>query len=110
MLAALSPNRVFDAIAIRIDGPRAWDEQLSIGIDLTDTGETYRLELHNGVLVHHAAKVEGADLVLRLPKAALVRLLASSTDGMQVEGDPDVLKRLLAVLEAPDPSFNVVTP
>jgi len=110
MLAALTPGQVFDAIAIRVDGPRAWDEQLSIGIDLTDVGETYRLDLHNGTLVHHPAKVEGADLVLRLPKAALVRLLAGSPEGMHVEGDIGVLKRLTTVLEAPDPAFNIVEP
>jgi alkyl sulfatase BDS1-like metallo-beta-lactamase superfamily hydrolase len=110
MLAALSPEQVFDAIAIRVNGPRAWDERLSIGIDLTDAGESYRLDLRNGVLVHHAAPVDGADLVLRLPAAALVRLLAGSTDGMTVEGDTSVLGRLVALLEAPDPAFAIVMP
>lgn len=110
MMAALTPGQVFDAIAIRVNGPKAWDENLSIGIDLADVGESYRLDLHNGVLVHHPADVVGADLVLHLPKAALVRLLAGSTEGMKVEGDTGVLKRLMAVLEAPDPNFNIVTP
>ncbi len=110
LFAALSPEQVFDAIAIWVDGPTAWDETLSIGVDLTDAGTSYRLDLHNGVLVHHAAPIEGADLVLRLPQAALVRLLAGSTDGMKVEGDAGVLGRLMAVLEAPDPSFDIVTP
>jgi alkyl sulfatase BDS1-like metallo-beta-lactamase superfamily hydrolase len=110
MFAALSPEQVFDAIAIRIDGPKAWDEKLSIGVELTDAGESYRLDLHNGVLVHRAAPVDGADLILRLPKASLVKLLAGSTDGMATEGDTGVLKRLMAVLEAPDPAFAIVTP
>lgn len=109
MLAALSPEQVFDAIAIRVNGPKAWDEALSIGIELSDAGESYRLDLRNGVLVHHAAPVEGADLVLRLPRPALVRLLAGSTEGMTIEGDPGVLARLVAVLEAPDPDFAIVT-
>ena len=39
MLAALSPEQVFDAIAIRVDGPRAWDVRLSIGVVLADTGD-----------------------------------------------------------------------
>ncbi len=59
MFAALSPEQVFDAIAIRIDGPKAWDEKLSIGVELTDAGESYRLDLHNGALVHRAAPVDG---------------------------------------------------
>jgi alkyl sulfatase BDS1-like metallo-beta-lactamase superfamily hydrolase len=110
MFAALSPEQVFDAIAIRIDGPKAWGEKLSIGVELTDAGESYWLDLHNGVLVHRAAPVDGADLILRLPKASLVKLLAGSTDGMATEGDTGVLKRLMAVLEAPDPAFAIVTP
>ena len=51
---ALSPEQIFDAIAIRVDGPRAWDETLSIGVVLTDVGASYRLDLRNGVLVHRA--------------------------------------------------------
>ena len=52
-------------------GPRAWDEALSIGIELTDADEAYRLDLRNGVLVHRRAAVDGTDVVLRLPRAAL---------------------------------------
>jgi alkyl sulfatase BDS1-like metallo-beta-lactamase superfamily hydrolase len=110
MMAALGPEQVFDAIAIRVDGPKAWDESLSIGLELTDSGESYRLDLKNGVLVHRVAAVDGADLVLRLPATALVGLLAGSTEGMTTEGDTGVLARLMAVLEAPDPDFDIVTP
>jgi alkyl sulfatase BDS1-like metallo-beta-lactamase superfamily hydrolase len=110
LLAALSPEQVFDAIAIRVNGPKAWDERLAIGIELTDAGESYRLDLRNGVLVHHQAPVDGADLVLRLPRAALVGLLAGRLDGVHVEGDPGVLHRLTGLLEMPDPDFEIVVP
>jgi alkyl sulfatase BDS1-like metallo-beta-lactamase superfamily hydrolase len=110
LLRALAPEQIFDAIAIRVDGPRAWGEALSIGIELTDAGEAYRLDLRNGVLVHRPAAVDGTDLVLRMPRAALVGLLAGSLDGVAVDGDPAVLGRLLAVLDQPDPGFAIVTP
>ena len=110
LLGALSPTQIFDAIAIRIDGPRAWNERLSIGVLATDTGDTYRLDLRNGVLVHRAAPVEGADLVIRLPRTALPGLLLGETAGMSLDGDPTVLARLATVLEAPDPDFAIVTP
>jgi alkyl sulfatase BDS1-like metallo-beta-lactamase superfamily hydrolase len=110
LLSALSPGQVFDAIAIRVNGPKAWHESLSIGVELTDADESYRLDLRNGVLVHRAASADGADLVLRLPKVALVGLLAGKTDGMETAGDTGVLERLLGVLEAPDPDFDIVTP
>jgi alkyl sulfatase BDS1-like metallo-beta-lactamase superfamily hydrolase len=110
MLAALTPGQVFDAIAIRVNGPQAWDEALSIGIELSDSGESYRLDLRNGVLVHRTAPTDGADLVLRMPKAALPGLLSGSTEGIATDGDPAVLARLTAVLESPNPAFDIVTP
>jgi alkyl sulfatase BDS1-like metallo-beta-lactamase superfamily hydrolase len=110
VLAALAPEQILDAIAIRVDGPRAWGERLSIGLQLTDVGESYRVDLRNGVLVHRAAPADGADLVIRLPRAALPGLLAGQTEGMALDGDPGVLRRLAAVLEDPDPDFAIVTP
>jgi alkyl sulfatase BDS1-like metallo-beta-lactamase superfamily hydrolase len=110
LLRALTPEQVFDAIAIRVNGPRAWDEPLSVGVVLTDIDASYRLELRNGVLIHHPAAVEGADVVLRLPAAELVGVLAGKTDGVAIEGDATVLGRLMAVLDEPDPGFAIVTP
>jgi alkyl sulfatase BDS1-like metallo-beta-lactamase superfamily hydrolase len=110
VLGALTPEQVFDAIAIRVDGPRAWDEDLSVGVELTDVAASYRLDLRNGVLVHRSAATDGADLVLRTTRAALPGLLMGSTDGVTLDGDPTVLGRLMAVLDAPDPDFAIVTP
>ena len=110
VLGALTPEQVFDAIAIRVDGPRAWDEDLSVGVELTDVAASYRLDLRNGVLVHRPAPTGGADLVLRMTRAALPGLLMGNTDGVTLDGDPTVLARLMAVLDAPDPDFAIVTP
>jgi alkyl sulfatase BDS1-like metallo-beta-lactamase superfamily hydrolase len=110
MLAALSPEQIFDAIAIRVDGPRAWDLALSLGIVLADTDESYRLDLRNGVLVHRAAPADGADLVIRTARAAIPGLLAGSLEGASLQGDQSVLERLINVLETPDPGFAIVTP
>jgi alkyl sulfatase BDS1-like metallo-beta-lactamase superfamily hydrolase len=110
LLGALSPGQVFDAIAIRVDGPRAWDETLSIGVVLTDDGTTYRLDLRNGVLVHREAPVDGVGLQVHTTRAALPGLLVGATQGIALEGDATILARLLAVLEAPDPGFAIVTP
>jgi hypothetical protein len=62
------------------------------------------------VLIDRRAPADGADLVLKGPKAARLGLLAGSTQGMEATGDLGVLRRLTAVLQAPDPDFAVVTP
>ena len=50
---ALTIIQLFDSIAIRINGPEAWNESLSIGWHFTDVHENYRMELSNGVLIHY---------------------------------------------------------
>ena len=54
MLAALKPTQIFDSMAIRINGPRSWDERIEVDVDLGDAGR-YRLRLVNGVLTYSAA-------------------------------------------------------
>ncbi|CAM5418351.1 MBL fold metallo-hydrolase [Streptomyces tanashiensis] len=56
MAMALTVPMLIDSIAIAIDGPRAWDDDLTIDLVLldvpTDAGERHRLTLHNGALTH----------------------------------------------------------
>ncbi|HEX4816589.1 MAG TPA: alkyl sulfatase C-terminal domain-containing protein [Nonomuraea sp.] len=52
-----------------------------------------------------------ADLTLTLTKQRLLGLLGGQpSDGVEHEGDMDVLSRLTAVLDDPDPAFAIVTP
>ena len=41
MLTSLGVAQVFDSVAVRIDGPRAWDEHLLIAWDILDEGVIY---------------------------------------------------------------------
>ncbi len=52
MASALSVEQLFDSIAIRIDGPKAWDLRITIDWVFTDLAEEVRMTLSNGVLVH----------------------------------------------------------
>ncbi|MGN6426739.1 MAG: alkyl/aryl-sulfatase [Leifsonia sp.] len=113
ILAQLSPEQLFDAVAIRVDGPRAWDLDLAIDITLTDLGRSFRLTLHNGVLVTVEREPrDDAQLHLSLTKPRLLTLVGGDTrpDGLTVEGDPGVLETLTGVLDAGDPGFDIVLP
>ncbi|WP_314149624.1 alkyl sulfatase dimerization domain-containing protein [uncultured Leifsonia sp.] len=113
ILAQLSPEQLFDAVAIRVDGPRAWDLDLAIDITLTDLGRSFRLTLHNGVLVTVEREPRAdAQLHLSLTKPRLLTLVGGDTrpDGLTVEGDPGVLETLTGVLDAGDPGFDIVLP
>jgi alkyl sulfatase BDS1-like metallo-beta-lactamase superfamily hydrolase len=118
MVAQLSPQMLFDALAIRVDGPRAWNERLSVDVRLTVAADNYRLQLANGVLTYSPAeRSDSADVTLTGPRAALpvlaggaVTVEALAEADIEVTGDTSVIERLAAVLEAPDPDFDIVTP
>ncbi|BAK33443.1 putative alkyl/aryl-sulfatase [Microlunatus phosphovorus NM-1] len=117
MVAQLSPPMLLDALATQVDGPRAWDEQLTFDIELTDAPERYRVALRNGVLTYTTAdQSDAADLIITASRAALPTLALGAVTpevlaeaGIQLSGDASVLQRLTAVLDAPDPDFAIVT-
>ncbi|MGX7678722.1 alkyl/aryl-sulfatase [Jatrophihabitans sp. DSM 45814] len=118
LIAQLTPAMLFDAIAIQVNGPKSWDENLSIDVILTDTDERYRLRLSNGVLTYSGHPQKGdAEATLTTTKRALPALALGglSADGLtkagiELSGDASVLARLSAVLDPGDKNFAIVTP
>ncbi len=114
MMGQLTPEQMFDVLAISVNGPRAWD--LDLAIDVTFGGQdNYRLTLRNGVLVYRkvAADEATAHATLRLDsKLRLISLLGGDVDspGLQITGDAAALESLTSVLDRPDPAFDIVTP
>jgi alkyl sulfatase BDS1-like metallo-beta-lactamase superfamily hydrolase len=113
MAGALTVGELFDALAIRVDGPRAAGQSLVIDWNFTDAGRTVRLALSNGALIQteNPTSTAAAGLTLTLTKAQLLGLLAGrGLDGIQHTGDPAVLTTLMGLLDTPDPAFPIVTP
>ncbi|MEV8586623.1 alkyl sulfatase dimerization domain-containing protein [Streptomyces sp. NPDC051180] len=119
MAMALTVPMLLDSVAISIDGPRAWDDDLTIDLVLTDgptgAGERRRLTLHNGALTHRvvAEPRTPAGLALTLGKVQLLGLLAGrdlQELGVGVEGDPALLGRLFSYVTRSEPRFPIVTP
>jgi alkyl sulfatase BDS1-like metallo-beta-lactamase superfamily hydrolase len=116
---ALSVPQVFDSIAVRVDGPRAWDEHLVTAWTITDEDTTYVTELRNGVL-HHRTVAEAPSDVTRftLTRRALIGvvtgqidLAAAVGDGtVTIDGDPSAMANLVALLAPVDTEFDIVTP
>ncbi|MFG2308698.1 alkyl/aryl-sulfatase [Streptomyces sp. NPDC048566] len=117
VIGRLTPEMLFDALAVQVDGPRAWDENLSIDVVLTDTGERHRLRLSNGVLTHSSAAVRGEpDATLTTTRRALPALALGlapeelAAAGIEVAGDASAVTRLTDVLDPGDKDFAIVTP
>lgn len=115
MLAQLTPDQIFDTLAINVNGPRAWDLNLAIDVTFQDVAVNYRLALRNGVLVHRRVAADPATAHATVTLANKLRLLAfaagdTSSPGVEVAGDATALPTLLSVIDRPDPAFNIITP
>lgn len=112
MAAVLTITQLFDSVAIRIDGKRAWGTAASIRWHFTDTDEIYRMELSNGALIHYpTTRTDPADLVITLTRPQLLAMLGGAgTDGVQFDGDPKTVTTIAALTDQPDPAFAIVTP
>ncbi|HEY7071252.1 MAG TPA: alkyl sulfatase dimerization domain-containing protein [Acidimicrobiales bacterium] len=118
LLGALTVPQVFDSVAIRIDGPRAWDEHLVLSWVITDTGTTYVTELRNGALHHREAAAAAPGTCFTLSRATLIGLVTGTVDAAQavadgslaVDGDAAGLQGLVSLIAPVDPNFAIVTP
>ncbi|AJP05938.1 alkyl sulfatase [Streptomyces cyaneogriseus subsp. noncyanogenus] len=120
LLAALTLEQLFDSLAIRIDGPRAWDADITVRWNPTG-GEPVTLRLYNGVLTHVTGGGPAAaepDVEITLAEADLRGVLLGAVapgdlaarDDIEVAGDIGKLTELLGHLSDPDPDFAIVTP
>jgi alkyl sulfatase BDS1-like metallo-beta-lactamase superfamily hydrolase len=120
LLRALTLDQLFDSLAIRVDGPRSWEADLTIRFSIRDA-DPVTARLHNGVLVHTTGATPEAadpDTDITLDEADLRALLLGSAQlddlagqgRVQVTGDAGKLAELLGHLGAPDPDFAIVTP
>lgn len=115
LLAQLTPEQIFDILAISVNGPRAWDLNIAVDVTFLDTGTNYQLTLRNGVLVHRQLPADAATAQAGVRVADTLRLLAlaagdNASPGLDVTGDTAVLTSLLAAVDRPDPAFNIITP
>ncbi len=128
VLRALSIEQLWDAIGVRLDGPRAWDARLAIGWRFTDVGEDWTVRVQNGALSALPRLAADAQATVTLTRAAFDAILladwrsprspADQDDGAQllaagqivVEGDGAKLGELFGLLDEGDPGFAIVTP
>ena len=114
-MGQLTPEQMFDIFAISINGPRAWDLDVAVDITFLDIETNYRLTLRNGVLVYRKVPANSDTAQATVTLANKLRLLAfaagdADSPGLEISGDANALPSIIAVLDQPDPGFNIVTP
>ncbi|KAF4162543.1 hypothetical protein CNMCM6936_001972 [Aspergillus lentulus] len=134
---AFSLDELVDTMAIRIDGPKAWDKAFTINLmveyppkggKVTDPEyKGWHIRLSNAALTGHAIEYLGpksrsapeapatpsADLTLYVTHEELVQLFngkRANLEGLNYTGDAGVWDTLKSLLTIPNPAFNIVTP
>jgi alkyl sulfatase BDS1-like metallo-beta-lactamase superfamily hydrolase len=117
LVSALSSELLFDALAVRLNAPRAEGLAFTMAWHFTDRGEHWRLDLVNGAL--HALAVDAppaADVGLTLARSTLDELLqgqlqpaqAVADSRLQLAGDAALAARFVGLLDRFTMSFPVV--
>ena len=125
LFAALSVSQIFDSVAVRVDGPRAFDAHLVVnwlvrGETGAEQGRWWVTELRNGTLHHRQvpAPLDDAAASVTIEHRIFAPLLVGATtlaDAMAsgavaIDGDASVLGALMGLLGPVDPAFPIVTP
>jgi len=119
MVRNMPLSLILDALAVRLNGPRAGDTELTVNLVDTADGSRYAVWLQNAVLHHRVDDAFAtADLsitaehdVMAAIIFGLLPLADAVTAGMATtEGDAGVIERLRALLDTFDPAFAIVTP
>lgn len=119
LLESAPVSYLFDSMAVRLNGPKAEGEQITVRIVFKDLGEAHELKLENSVLRHRQLKGPAkADVTLTITHALFLRLAMGQaglkemvfSDDLAVEGSRLDLLRFLLLFEKPEMNFNIVTP
>lgn len=118
LLAAIPPELFFDAMAARLNGPKAEGKQLSVNFEFTDLGVGRHLWIENAVLHHEALAGQPADATLKLTHALFLKLVTGTaglrdtllSDDLDVDGSRLDLVSFFRLLDKPDGRFAIVTP
>ncbi len=118
MLGALSNALLFDALAVRVNAPRAAALAGTVGIHLTDSGEHWRLEVSHGALhpIRALTPDDPADVQLTLRRPVLDLVLSrrrslrelAIAGQASLTGDARLLEALFNALDQFSGSFPVV--
>ena len=116
--AALSPDQLFDILAVRFAAERAGDANLRLAFVFPDRKASITVTIANGVLLHHAGVVGSPDATLTIGYADFVGALLKGeslapkvlSGEAKIEGDIGALHKVTEWIDRPDGSFAIVTP
>lgn len=116
-LKAMTPEMIFDYLAVRLNGPRAAGKYLTLDIAFTDLDKEYGLTVEDAVL-NYGKPIKNADVKISLAKATLFAIQAKTltleegiaNGSIKLEGKAATLGEFMGLLDNFPFWFNIVTP
>jgi alkyl sulfatase BDS1-like metallo-beta-lactamase superfamily hydrolase len=118
-MAALSTSQLFDSLAIRLNGPKAFGRRIVLDWTLTDTAETAAMTLENATLNHvmgrHASQPDAGLVTTRNIFNAIATAKTTFPDAIkagdiQVTGNATKVTELFSLLDKNTRMFEIVEP
>jgi len=115
---AMSLDLFLDYLGVRLNGPEAAKQDLTIGLELTDQGGAWTLLVRNGTLSHRAGVTDASEVTVSINRDSLNKVIlgeATLSDlraagAVEVQGDDKVLEQFVGLLDTFEFWFNIVTP
>ncbi|MDG1581777.1 alkyl sulfatase dimerization domain-containing protein [Pseudomonas sp. GOM6] len=118
VIRAMTPEMLFDYLAVRLNGERAAGKKLVLNYTFSDLGKSYALTVENGVLTYEPKASDKADVGLTMNKTTLEDIqLGRATLEQKVasgeltfDGRPAAFGEFMGLLDTFDFWFNIATP
>lgn len=118
MLAALTPEMMFDLMAVRLDGEKAKDKNLTVAFRFVDIDTTYTISIGHSVLNYSTRPglPAQASIAISLADFKLIQAkmldwkTAMQTGRAKLEGADLTFQEFVGLFEEPALWFNIVTP
>ncbi len=119
MVKGLPLENLFQALAVRLNGPKAEGKRIMLNLDFTDLNKPYLLTVENSVLNAFAGKQDPrpaiklalSSLDFKYLMTGLITAADLIAEGRLVlEGDLEILLEFAGLLDQFNPFFPIVTP
>ena len=112
-------ERFLDAMAARLNAPKAEGKEMIVNLVFTDLGSTHVLELENSVLRHYKRDADpDANVTMKITHDLYLKMVTGRaglkdtllSDDLKIEGSRLDLVSFFRLFDKPDGLFNVVVP
>jgi alkyl sulfatase BDS1-like metallo-beta-lactamase superfamily hydrolase len=118
MIAALTPEMIFDLMAVRLNADKAKDKSLAVAFRLIDLDRTYTVSIGNSVLNYSTRADLPSEATVEITQADFKLIQAKALDWKsalqsgraKMTGSPQKLMEFAGLFEEPQLWFNIVTP